>query len=78
MLKTFILLYPKYMSLFNNLQVFTIKPLDIKHNECLTMLLFADVEWNDQKKMKERSPNWYVVTQNISPQTSEELYEGNS
>ena len=42
------------------------------------MLSFADVEWNDQKKMKERSPNWYVVTQNISPQTPEELYDGNS
>ena len=79
MLKTFIWLCHKNICLcFNHLQVFTIKPLDIKHNECLTMLPFSDVEWNDQKKMKERSPNWYVVTQNISSQTSKELYEGNS
>lgn len=74
MLKTFIWLCHENICLcFNHLQVFTIKPLDIKHNECLTMLLFADVVWNDQKKMKEESPNWYAVTHNISSQTFEEF-----
>ena len=37
------------------------------------MLLSADVEWNEQKKMKEECPNWYVFIQNISSQTSEEF-----
>ena len=73
-LKKFIWLCHENICLcFNHLQVFTIKPLDIKHNECLTTLLFVDVEWNDQNKIKEEIPNWYVVTQNISSQTSEEF-----
>ena len=45
----------KYFSLFNHPQIFIIKPSKIKYNECSTMLLFVDIEWNDQKNMKEKA-----------------------
>ena len=67
-----------YLCLFNHPQEFLIKPSNTKYNESITMLLYADVELNSQKKMKERSSNRYVVIHNISSQTPKELYEGNS
>ena len=45
----------KYWSLFNHLHIFIIKPSKTKYNECPTMLLSANIEWNDHKNMKEKS-----------------------